>query len=241
MLVKTKGIVLNRIKYSDTAIICSMYTLEFGKLSFMIHGSNSKKSKLKSNLLQPLYLLDLEIIYKDNAGLQKLNEISIDVPLNDIPFSFVKNSVSFFIAEFTNKCLKENDKDKALFDFIKNSILFLDNLKENAANFHIKYLLEFLKYLGIYPENNFSESQTIFDMEAGKFILGRPFHKNFTDIETSALISKFLETDVESSHKTPLSKSMRNKLLNMIIDYSNIHIEKPGKLKSIDVLNEIFA
>ncbi len=241
MLIKTKGIVLNRLKYSDTAIICSIYTQKFGKLSFMIHGTNSKKSKIKANLLQPMYLLDLEIIYKENSNLQKLNEISSDYTFTDIPLSFSKNSILFFLAEYINKCLKEHDQDAELFNFIRNSMIFLDQLKVNSSNFHIKFLFDFFKYLGILPENNFSDIQNIFDLQAGKFILGRPQHKDFADIETSFYISEFLKSDFENMHTINLSKTMRNNLLNFIIDYSNIHIEKPGYMKSVDVLKDIFS
>ena len=38
MITKTKGIVLNYIKYGDTSIICKIYTKLFGVQSYIING-----------------------------------------------------------------------------------------------------------------------------------------------------------------------------------------------------------
>ena len=44
MLEKTKGIVLQQIKYSDSGIVVWFYTQKFGRQSFILKGLRSKKS-----------------------------------------------------------------------------------------------------------------------------------------------------------------------------------------------------
>ena len=44
MLEKTRAIVLNQIKYTDSGIIARMYTREFGRQSFLIKGMRNKKA-----------------------------------------------------------------------------------------------------------------------------------------------------------------------------------------------------
>ena len=45
MITKTRGIVLNYIKYGDTSIICKIYTEQFGLQSYIINGIRKSKSK----------------------------------------------------------------------------------------------------------------------------------------------------------------------------------------------------
>ena len=61
MLNKTRGIVLHHIKYSETSIIATIYTEVFGRQSYIIKGIRNKKSKIKANILQPLFLLNMEV------------------------------------------------------------------------------------------------------------------------------------------------------------------------------------
>ena len=55
MLYKTRGIVLNHIKYSDTSVIVTMYTETFGRQAYIVNGVRGKKSKIKANIFQPLF------------------------------------------------------------------------------------------------------------------------------------------------------------------------------------------
>ena len=63
MITKTKGIVLNYIKYGDTSIICKIYTKSFGVQSYIINGIRNSKSK-NIGLYQPLNILDLVVYNK---------------------------------------------------------------------------------------------------------------------------------------------------------------------------------
>jgi len=171
MIHSTKGIVLNRIKYSDTGLIVAIFTEKFGLLSFLIYLGKSKSARAKQNLLQPLYLLDMQIYYKEKNSLQKVKSYSLDTPFAEIPFDMSKSGISFFISEFLVKTLRENEKDEQLFNFVKNSSLILDHYTHNISNFHISFLTSLSRYLGIFPENKFSDSHQVFDIRAGKFII----------------------------------------------------------------------
>jgi len=59
MLNKTRGIVINYIRYRETSVIVNIYTEEFGIQTYIENGVRSAKSKNKIALFQPLTLLDL--------------------------------------------------------------------------------------------------------------------------------------------------------------------------------------
>jgi len=68
MLVKTQGIILHIVRYGDQSLILTVYTEEFGRQSYIMNGTRGPKSKNRAGILQPLYMLDLEVYQKKNPG-----------------------------------------------------------------------------------------------------------------------------------------------------------------------------
>ena len=84
MLEKTRGIVLQNIKYGETSIISHVYTEKLGRKSLMFKGVRAKKAKHKSNLLQNLFVLNFEIYNKEGKDLLLVKEFSnesVDISL----------------------------------------------------------------------------------------------------------------------------------------------------------------
>ncbi len=241
MIHKTKGIVLHRFKYSDSKYIAKIYTKQFGLQSYMVFGANSKKGRMQINLLQPLFPLDMQVYHKETVELQKVKEIAVLYPVNSFSVDIIKNSLAVFIAEFILKTLKENDADEKLFEFILNSIKILESLNENMNNFHLVFFFQLSKYLGIKPENNYSETHKIFDLQSGRFVVGNPTHKNFLNEKISKKFSDLFYASLEQSNKLKLSVHERRYLLDTIIKFYNIHLDRPGELKSLKVLSEVFS
>lgn len=241
MLVKTEGIVLSRIKFNDKSIICNIFTKDYGKLSFLVYISNSKTTKNKINLLQPFNILSIEMKYKESANFQKITEMSLLNSYKSIPFSLVKGSIVMFLSEFINKTLKDCEPDEEMYLFLVRAAHYLDLHNEHINNFHIILSFKLLKFLGIQPENNYSESRKIFDLQCGKFIIGRPQHNDFADEKMSENIKLLLATDIENSHTIRIDKNVINSILELIIKYCNIHIERPGKIKSLEILQQVFS
>ena len=99
MLHKTKGIVLNHIRYGDTSLVTTIYTEALGRKSFLIQGVYKKKTKFPPTFFQPLTLLELEIEVKPKRELQRIREIGLDIPFHSLPFDAVKRAISMFISE----------------------------------------------------------------------------------------------------------------------------------------------
>src|SRR5665647_677979 len=109
MFHKTEGIVLHGLKYGDSGKIVTVYTEVFGRCSFILQGIHSKKSSNKANLLQPLFLLDMEIDHRQGRELQRAREICTNHPYQTVPYDIVKTSQAIFLAELLFKVLKEED------------------------------------------------------------------------------------------------------------------------------------
>ena len=142
MITKTRGIVLNYIKYGDTSIICKIYTEQFGLQSYIINGIRKSKSK-NIGLFQPLNILDLVVYHKKTSGLQRIKESKLDYAYKTLHLDMKKISVCFFLSEFLTRISQNDDDQKDNFDFIKDSLIVFDRLEVNYSNFHIQFLIHF--------------------------------------------------------------------------------------------------
>jgi len=240
MIFSTKGIVLHRFKYSDAKTIVKIYTEKFGLQSYLIYGASSKKARQTMSILQPLFLVDMQVYHNEKRDLQKLKEISNHYPFASIPFDIYKSSVGLFLAEFFMSILKENDIDKELFSFLAEAIKVFDNKDKKHLNFHIILLFMMSLHFGIMPNNNFSLEKTTFDLSSGKFITGVPNHKNYAGVNLSLLIHRLFSINLNNNKGFIINNMERRSLLNIIINFYTIHLGKPGKLKTLKVLQEIF-
>lgn len=240
MIFTTKGIVFHRFKYSDNKTIVRIYTKEFGMQSYMFFGASSKKSKQILSLLQPLFILDMQVYHNEKRDIQKVKEISNNFPFKTISFNIFKNTISQFTAEFLMTILNDDDVNKDLFIFLEEAIKMFDNKEDDFFNFHILLLFKLTNLMGIEPQNNFSEEKKVFDLQAGKFIIGRPNHKNFANQKISYLIHKLFNVELSKTSNFKISNSDRRKLLDTIINFYLIHLGKPKNLKTLKILKEIF-
>ncbi len=238
---KTEGIVLHGIKYGDTGRIVTVYTEVFGRTSFILQGIHSKKSSNKANLLQPLFLLEMEVDFRQGRELKRAREIKIGYPYQTVPYDIVKSSQAIFLAEILYKVLREEEARAELFFFLSHSFRILDLLGGGAANFHLVFLIQLTKYMGFAPTNNYLEDRSIFDMVSGAYVENRPPHDYCLDREESRLLSEIANISYEQIENLILTSSARNKMLSRIIDYFSLHLGIRLEVKSRQVLHELFS
>ena len=222
MLHKTKGIVLNYIKYSDTSIIAKIYTEAFGLQSYIVNSVRSSKAKNKIALFQSLTLLDMVVYHKNHQGLQRISEMRAAEPYFTIPFDIHKTSISIFLSEILLKTLKEESANQELFDFLYHSFHALDKIEKNTLNFHVSFMLRYSFYLGFFP----SEVKSVWENS-----LYKPSQEIIIYIENCmkhTYFESFASTNVH-----------RREALDIIIAFYKNQIESFGDLHSIGILREI--
>lgn len=222
MLKKTKGIAFNFIKYKETSIIARIYTEEFGLKSFLINGVRSSRSRIKTGIFQPLTLLDLVIYYKENKDLYRISEVKCAQPFKSIPFDIRKSTTTLFLTEFLSKILREESADPALFNFLEEKIMRLDN-EEMDPSFHIKFMSEFSVIIGLQP------------LSAEHLLQFSP-EQEFTE-EDKNLIQLLLT----ESGTPKIKKNARRRILQAYINFYGYHFEPVLNLKSLPVLQEVLS
>ncbi len=238
MVVTTKAIVLNSIKYNDTSLIVRCFTLTDGVKSYLLRGVlKSKKANVKAAYFQPLTLLEITANHTNKATLNSIKEVRLSSAYETLQVDFVKQTITFFLAEFLNSVLKEEEENEELFSFVATSLQWLD-LHSGIANFHLVFLVKLTKYLGFYPDNSEKEN-SYFNLVEGRFS-SQNLSKNFIFGEDLKLFKKLLGINFDTIETLSLNVLGRQRLLQIIIEYYKLQMDSFKKPKSIQVLKELF-
>ena len=241
MLYKTRGIVLRTINYSDTSIITKIYTEQFGVQSYLIKGAKRKKASVKANLFQPLSLLHLVVYKKEKKNLQVLKEAAPEIHLTSISQDPSKTSILFFLNEILDKCLREEEDNPELFSFLNETVQTLENAERDFAAFHLVFMVRLSRFLGFFPQGNFSDANYLFDLREGKFVSTEPLHPDFLLADSSKLLSRLIFSNYYAMDKLNLSGKERKSLLDTLLRFYHLHLSGMGSVTSHKVLEQVFA
>ncbi|MDR0414871.1 MAG: DNA repair protein RecO [Prevotellaceae bacterium] len=241
-MVKLRGIVLHSIKYGESSVIAYIYTDLHGRQTYMVNGVRGAKQRRRSSLIQPLFLLDIEAYPERRRGsMCRMKEFCASVPLQSLPFDVHKNVIALFIGEVLYKLIREEEQNEALFDFLHRHILLLDEMEHGVVGFHLYFLAQLARHLGFFPGNAYSEEYSYFDMKNGVFVPFAPQHGVFMDKPTSALLGEFIGATFNDLQHMRASREHRNMLMHKLLDYYCSHLGMANPIRSLAVLEEVFA
>lgn len=241
MLIKTRGIVLKTMKYSESSIIADIYTEEKGLRRYIISGVRSQRSRISAGLLQVMSLLELVAYEREDKDLNRLKEIRPAWVYQSVPFDVYKGAVGLFMAEIARKTIREAEQNEPLFAFLFQTFRFLDETPHPVANLHLHFLLELSAYIGFTPGGDFDTETPFFDLLEGLFTSMAPAHPHFLDEKMSGLLYAFLRTDAASCHEINLTREQRRLLLLNLLDYYRLHIEHFPDINAHLILQEVLG
>lgn len=251
MLHHTRGIALHTIKFSETSIIARVYTELFGLQSYLVKGIRNPRSKIKPALFQPMTLLDLTVYHREKSNLQNIREAGNHYPYQSIYTDLRKRSILLFITELIGKSVREEESNRALFDFLYENCIRLDQLSENIQLFPLWFSVHFSRFLGFWPAYEDSPEKQIFNLNEGTFQATRPVHDKYLDNEESRLLRILMEAGMKqgktdlihpvSGIRHPFSYELRNDLLEKILLYYRLHLPGFHGIRSHVVLHEVLS
>lgn len=240
MLAATEGIVLHFIKYGETSVITTVFTREFGRQSYIVNASRTRKSKNKAGLLQPLFLVDLEVYQKQTREVQRIREMKALQTYQNIPFDITKSTQAIFLAEMLYKTIHEEESYPELFDFIKSALLYFDLMEKGWQNFHLYFLFRLTEYFGFMPDTRKTGFEGWLDLRKGEIVSFEPSHPLFANKEATEQLIKLSLLKINELDQFKISRAMRDTLLSVLVDYYQLHFDNLGTIKSLPVLKEIF-
>ncbi len=150
MLTTTQAIVLQKTKYGDSRLLISMFTREYGTMSFSYNTPSNPRHSV-ANLFQSLTPLDIEFDLKPKATIHRLLQVKLSSPMRGIHSDPEKMAMVMFLADVMRFALSHEQQNLPLYEFIADSISWLNSRKGDKSNFHIIFTLHLLKYLGVAP------------------------------------------------------------------------------------------
>ncbi len=240
MIIKTRGIVLKAIKYSETSLICEIFTETMGLQTYIISGVRKKKSKISAGLLQVMSIIDIVAYHKKDREISRITEVKPAFIYHHIPFDVIKGTVGLFMTELVQKTVKEHEENLPLFNFLYDSFTFLDETKNSVANLHIGFMIGLSQFLGFMINPNRSTTLLYFDIKEGLFRSNRIANQDGLDEELSAVLFGFCQKTLQETHEIKLNREERRLLLQRLIRFYQYRIENFNELNTFNVLQEIF-
>ncbi|KEZ92211.1 DNA repair protein RecO [Nonlabens ulvanivorans] len=238
MLTRTPAIVLSTVKYGEADLIARLYTRELGTQSYMLKGvRKSRKGKLRIAFFQPLTQLDIVTQHKGKGSLEYIKEAHVAPAYDTIHTDIIKSSIVMFFSEILTQLLTEQQPDEYLYDYVSSIFQFLDQT-DTVANFSIKTLLDLTSHMGFQPDME-TIDLPYFNLLDGSFDNNSVLPHHAT-IEESILIKQFLGTNFAAINEIKMNREERNSLLNLVIDYFQIHLHVFKKPTSLTILKQLF-
>ena len=237
---QSRAIVLRQIKYSETSLILKIYTEKEGLLSFIAKGVRGKSGKLHSAQFQTLNLIDLSYREARRSQLRQINDLKVTEPFTDLPYNAIKRTIAIFMAELIQNAIKEQEPNTKLFDFLYNSIHWIDLSKEGYSHFHLLFMMKFTKHLGFYPMLDGHKEARYFDLQQGVFSMVEPRHSYFIDSEQLIAWKQLINIKLETINRLSLSNTLKRKLLQTMMLYYKLHLIYFKELNSHHILQSVF-
>ncbi|MGV3540868.1 MAG: DNA repair protein RecO [Rufibacter sp.] len=235
MLVKTRGIVLNFIKYRESSIIVRIYTEELGLQSYIVNSVRKKGTASRIALFQPFTLLDMVVYPSAKGGLTRISEYKCSYPFATVPYDIRKSSILLFLSEVVAKTVREEEENPSLFEFLYQSIIAFDRAETGFENFHLVFLLQLANFLGFgVPSAEELISQVAFDAGGAKAV-----GSNLLQLQQQEAMLQQLLEDGETVQLS--SGRVRRDLLHLLVRYFQLHVDQLGDIKSLPVLSEVLS
>lgn len=238
MKIKEAGIVIKSVKHTDQTTVVHLFCRQLGYTSALVRTGAVGKKNLRP-LLQPLYVLQFETEKQENKSLIKVQQPTLAVIYESIPYHPAKSAVCFFIAEFLSKSLADHYINEELYGFISSAIELLDK-EEAVANFHLWFLIELSHFYGFGPEEA-SLADQFFSSGNGSFVNHPTEGIRCWEADASQAMAILCQRSYELSRQLKLNWATRKKVMRGMVDYFRTHLDMPLMLNSLDVLEEVFS
>ncbi len=237
----TRGIILQTTNYSETSLVVKIYSEQSGLGSYIVSGVRARNSRFKSNIFQPLSLVELVASGKPGQSMKRISDIHLSPPFSGIPGDIIKSSIAIFLSEVIYRSIREEEPNPTLFGFLHNSIQILDLCHDNCSRFHIYFMIRFSRHLGFFPHGDCIPGVSIFDLKEGFFTGNQPVHDAFLDHRHADLLYRLMHASFDDYRDIRVTPAATKILLKALVTYFEIHHTHGNPIRSHTVLEEVLS
>jgi DNA repair protein RecO (recombination protein O) len=205
--------------------------------------TSTKKGSGKANLFQPTAILDLVVYHNELKHLNRIKEFKWSYLYQHIFSDVPKNAVALFMIELLTKCLKQPEANPELFEFCEDAFIHMDESTGSVmANFPLFFALHLPVFFGFRISDEYSDKNSIVDLQEGMFVPERPDHFHFLEGKQAEVTSELLKMmQPEELEQLKLNHDFRRQLLFAYETYYALHIQDFGGMKTLPVLREVLG
>lgn len=223
--------------FQESHLITNIYTLEDGLQSFLLKGYRSSRARSRFSYFQPMSIIQLVYFQKENQQLHKVRESRLVTLLHDIQTQPVKLSLGLACVEVFYDCVKEEEGNPALFYFLKQTILHIDQSPRNLVHIFIYFLLHLTKYLGFFPLDQSEYAQSvIFHLQDGIIV-----PSSESGDPTAHLVRRFLHSNLIEAQEITFDQMQKRWLIKTLFDFYECHISGFKYPQTLKVFAEVFS
>ena len=240
MIIDDEILIFHALRYSDDQLIVEGLARNYGRVSFVVRISHAPRAKVRHVIVQSMAVLEVQWEEKPRAKLMRPIAARVSQPWSSLHTSPIKAAITLFLAEFLLQVCRHEQSGELFFDYLLHSLTWLDTAEEGFANFHLLFLMRLAQFLGIAP-NTSDTGLPFFDLMAAEFVSRAPAHAYYIYGDEARAFEQLLRMNFSTMHLFQLTRTQRNRILELILTYYRLHIPSLPELKSWEVLREIFT
>jgi len=153
------GILLRRIRYSDTSLILTWFTDLHGKIKAMAKGALRQNSAFAGKL-DLFFHCDLLISYSSRTELHGLREVSIKTTFERIRTDYLKTSAASYFVELVEKVTELDHPAPEIYRLLLRALGYLDKQSPDTRGV-LFFESELCKCLGLYTPDMHSAADKL--------------------------------------------------------------------------------
>ena len=151
---KTLAIVLRTIEFSETSLVVTLFTEDFGKISALAKGARRRKGPF-DGALDLLSICRVVFLPKSSGSLDLLTEAKLERYFRAAQRNLRSLNAAYYLAEMLRELTDEHDPHPELFHFAHNTLVALDSLEtgqnQEVSQSVMRFELTALRLLGHAP------------------------------------------------------------------------------------------
>jgi DNA repair protein RecO (recombination protein O) len=147
---QTEAIVLRMHPWSETSLIGSLYTREFGKISVVAKGARRPKSPFEA-ALDLLSVCRVVFIPKSGDVLNLLTEAKLVRRFRNVDRSLLRLYSAYYVAEMLDQFTDQGGSQTEIYELARETLLQLDQTQLEVRAIVLRFEMQMLRLSGLMP------------------------------------------------------------------------------------------
>lgn len=241
-IIKTRAFVLSKLDYGDSSKIANFYTEDFGRISGIVKGARSPRSKI-GKTIDVLNHVDLVFYNKENRDLQVVSQADLNAHFPQIKSDLEKLKYGSSIIELVLRLTLESDPHKRLFIGMEKILNRLENELTEPMLLFAMFFKFFLEEIGFGLETNscsdcqgdLGKNKMIFYNYEHGFLCEECADNSLITFEFSLELFNKIICLSEKENQCNCNENELNSIISFFEKYLMYHVDGFQGLKSLKV------